>query len=180
MKPENDEPRRGGVRSPTTHGSRAGEFLSASVCTNKEFYAHIIHTRMTPRHWLIKFAPFRTSWAEIVARGGFTPRGIRSPEARKHLKSMEVGDRVFFFQSQQDQAVMGLLEVTRTTYPDPTSANPAWLTCDFQPIRTFHPPISLATIRSWESFVASPLLRQPRLSVMPVQPEEADRILESI
>ena len=75
---------------------------------------------------------------------------------------------------------MGLMEVTRTAYPDPTSANPAWLTCDFQPIRTFHPPITLATIRSWETFVASPLLRQPRLSVMPVQPEEADRILESI
>lgn len=69
---------------------------------------------MTPRHWLIKFAPFRTSWPEIVARNSFTPRGIRSPEARKHLKSMKVGDPVVFFQSQQNQAAVGLMEVTRT------------------------------------------------------------------
>jgi predicted RNA-binding protein with PUA-like domain len=128
---------------------------------------------MTRQHWLIKFAPFRTSWAEIVAHGGFTPRGIRSPEARKHLKSMDLGDPVFFFQSQQDQAVMGLMEVTRTTFPDPTSADPAWMTCDFHPVRTLTRPIPLAEIRESGRFSASPLLRQPRLAVMPVTEEEA-------
>ncbi len=135
---------------------------------------------MTPRHWLIKFAPFGTSWAEIVARGIFTPRGIRSPQARKHLKSIQLGDRVFFFQSQQDQAVRGLMEVTRTAYPDPTSADPAWVTCDFHPVRSFFPPLSLVAIRSVASFAASPLIRQPRLAVMPIQPEEADWIIGQI
>lgn len=67
---------------------------------------------MTPRHWLIKFAPFRTSWAEIVARGIFTPRGIRNPEARKHLSAMRLGDPVLFYRSQQDQTIIGILEVT--------------------------------------------------------------------
>ena len=128
---------------------------------------------MTRQHWLIKFASFRTSWAEIVAHGGFTPRGIRSPEARKHLKAMGFGVPVFFFQSQQNQAVMGLMEVTRTAYPDPTSADPAWLTCDFRPVRTITPPIPLAEIRESGRFSASPLVRQPRLAVTPVTEEEA-------
>lgn len=135
---------------------------------------------MTPRHWLIKFAPFRTSWEEIVARGIFTPRGIRSLEARKHLKSMALGDPVFFFQSQKDQAVKGLMKVSRPAYPDPTSADPSWLTCDFHPIRSFFPSLSLAAIRSWKSFDASPLIRQPRLAVMPIQPEEAEWIIDQI
>jgi predicted RNA-binding protein with PUA-like domain len=135
---------------------------------------------MTPRHWLIKFAPFRTSWAEIVARGIFTPRGIRSQQACKHLKSMQLGDSVFFFQSQQDQAVRGLMEVARTAYPDPTSADPVWLTCDFRPLRSFFPPLSLAAIRSEESFAVSPLLRQPRLAVMPITDAEAGWIIGQI
>lgn len=128
---------------------------------------------MQPRHWLLKFAPFRTSWAEIVARGTFTPRGIRSPEARKHLETMRIGDLVFFFRSQQDQAVMGLMEVTRSAYPDPTSADSAWLTCDFRPIRSLSSPIPLAAIRESGQMAASPLLRQPRLAVLPVSPAEA-------
>lgn len=135
---------------------------------------------MTPRHWLIKFAPFRTSWEEIVARGNFSPRGIRSPEARKHLKSMVFGDLVFFFQSQKDQAVMGLMKVTRPAYPDPTSADPSWVTCSFLPIRSFSPVLTLAAIRSSDSFFGSPLIRQPRLAVMPIQSEEADWIIDQI
>lgn len=131
---------------------------------------------MPLRHWLVKFAPFRTSWAEIVARGTFTPRGIRSSQARKHLKAMQEGDLAFFFQSQQNQALMGLMQVTRTAYPDPTSADPAWLTCDFHPIRSFPSPIPLAVIREAGQMAASPLLRQPRLAVMPVSPTEADWI----
>jgi len=93
---------------------------------------------------------------------------------------MQIGDSVFFFQSQRDQAVMGLMEVTRTAYPDPTSADPAWLTCDFRPVRSFSQSLSLTAIRSGESFAASPLLRQPRLAVMPIRPEEADWIIGQI
>lgn len=147
--------------------------LSASDPARKNYDAYFIPTEMIPRHWLIKFAPFRTSWAEIVARGSFTLRGIRSPEARKHLSTMRLGDPVLFYRSQQDQAIVGLLEVTREAYPDPTSANPAWMTCDFYPVRTLTPPIPLAEIRESGRFSASPLLRQPRLAVMPVTEEEA-------
>jgi len=64
------------------------------------------HTGM--QHWLIKFAPFRTSWSEIVRRGAFTLCGVRSPVARKHLASMRKGDLVFFYHSQQEVAIVGL------------------------------------------------------------------------
>ncbi len=123
---------------------------------------------MTPRHWLIKFAPFRTSWAEIVARGSFTPRGIRNPEARKHLIAMRLGDQVLFYRSQQDQAIVGLLEVTREAYPDPTSADPQWLTCDYQPIQTLPSPVTLEVIKANPGLSELPLIRRPRLSVMPL------------
>ena len=132
---------------------------------------------MTPRHWLIKFAPFRTSWAEIVARGTFTPRGIRSLEARKHLSAMRLEDFVLFYQSQQDKSVVGLLEVAREAYPDPTSTDPQWLTCDFRPIRTLSHPVPLASLRQNPSLANLPLLRQPRLSVMPLSHEEFEGVL---
>jgi len=121
-----------------------------------------------PRCWLVKFAPFRTAWPEIVRRGIFTLRGIRSPEARKHLKAMKLGDSVFFYQSQVNQAILGLMQVSREAYPDPGSLDPQWVTCDFTPQVTFTTPPSLEAIRRMESLADLPLLKQPRLPVMPV------------
>lgn len=133
---------------------------------------------MYSRHWLIKFAPFRTSWEEIVARGTFTLRGVRSQEARKHLVSMHLNDPVLFYRSQKDQAVVGILEVSREAYPDPTGADDKWLTCDFRPVRTLSPPVSLATLREDPRLVDIPLLRQPRLAVMPLTRLAFDLIVE--
>jgi predicted RNA-binding protein with PUA-like domain len=122
---------------------------------------------MAPRHWLIKFAPFRTSWAEIVARGTFTPRGIRNPEARKHLGTMRLGDHVLFYRSQLDQAIVGLLKVSREAYADPTSPDPRWLTCDFSPVGTLANPVRLADIKTDSRLVSLTLLKQPRLGGCP-------------
>lgn len=135
---------------------------------------------MTPQYWLIKFAPFRTSWAEIVARGTFTLRGGRSPAARKHLATMRPGDRVLFYHSQQEFAVMGVLEVTSAAYPDPTSADPRWLTCDFAPMKALRRPVTLAALKSNPRFSNLALLRQPRLAVMPVEPGQFQIIAEEL
>lgn len=128
--------------------------------------------------WLVKFAPFRTSWPEVVARGIFTLRAVRSPEARKHLRRMRSGDPVYLYQSQREQAIVGLMQVTREAYPDPTSADPQWLTCDFVPVRTLVCPISLKMIREEPGLQNLGLIRQPRLAVMPVDPEEAHTLRE--
>ena len=132
---------------------------------------------ISPRYWLVKFAPYRTSWMQIVQRGTFTLRGVRSPGARKHLSEIRLGDLVLFYHSQQDLAVVGVMKVTREAYPDPTSADPHWLTCDFAPVHTLPRPIPLAEIRDHPALAGLPLLRQPRLAVMPVTASEYRAIL---
>jgi predicted RNA-binding protein with PUA-like domain len=124
------------------------------------------------KHWLVKFAPFRTNWSEIVRRGSFTLRGVRSSVARKHLSEMRQGDVVLFYHSQQELAVVGVMEVTREAYPDPTSADTQWLTCDFRPLETLSHPVPLDAIKADARLATLALVRQPRLAVMPVTQEE--------
>ena len=130
------------------------------------------------RHWLVKFAPFRTSWPEVVRRGKFTLRGVRSPIARKHLSEMRLGDAVLFYHSQQELAIVGMMEVAREAYPDPTSADPQWLTCDFAPAKTLLHPVPLHTIRADPRLAMLALVRQPRLAVLPVAEDQFQIILE--
>lgn len=115
-----------------------------------------------PRHWLVKFAPYRTSWAEIVRRGTFTLRGVRSAAGRANLAAMRLCDRVLFYHSQQELSVMGVMEVTREAYPDPTSSDPQWLTCDFCPIESLSRPVPLAGIKGDPQLAAIALIRLPR------------------
>lgn len=127
--------------------------------------------------WLVKFAPFRTSWPDIVRAGTFTMRGVRSPAARKNLAAMRIGDAVLFYQSQEQRAVVGLMEVTRAAYPDPTSADPQWLTCDFRPVESLPHPVPLEVLRAKPELSAIALLRQPRLAVMPLLAADWQHIL---
>jgi predicted RNA-binding protein with PUA-like domain len=129
------------------------------------------------RHWLVTFAPFRTSWAEIVRRGTFTLRGVRSPAARKYLSEMQRGDTVLFYHSQKELAVVGIMEVRREAYPDPTSADPQWPTCDFAPVKTLEHPVPLGTIKADPRLAMLALVRQPRLAVMPVAEDQFQIIL---
>ena len=91
----------------------------------------------TMGYWLVKFAPFRTSWVGNRAPWeAFTLRGVRNPAARNYLSAMRAGDEVLFYHSQQELAVVGIMAVTREAYPDPTSADSQWLTCGFAPVKT--------------------------------------------
>jgi len=132
---------------------------------------------MTKNHWLIKFAPFRTSWNEIVRRGVFTLRGVRSPEARNNLKKMKLHDLVLFYHSQKEFSVVGLMKVTRTAYSDPTSTDTKWLTCDFVPVRSLKIPVKLSSVKEEPKLAEIALIRQPRLAVMPLRAEEFECIL---
>ena len=122
--------------------------------------------------WLIKFAPFRTSWAEVVKRGSFTMRGVRNTQARTHLAAMHIGDQVLFYHSQQELAVVGLCEVELSAFPDPTSADARWLSVTFKPISTLACPVPLSRIRKTPGLEQIGLIRQPRLSVMPLTEPE--------
>lgn len=125
------------------------------------------------KHWLLKFAPYRTPWRKVVLDGSFSMRGVRNHQAKNCLAEMSIGDEVFFYHSQQGRAIVGVMKVVRSAYPDPTSSDTKWLTCDFEPVRTFENPIPLARIREEEVLQSIGLIRQPRLSVMPITPEQA-------
>lgn len=124
------------------------------------------------RHWLVKFAPFRTSWSDIVRRGSFTLRGVQSHAARKHLSEMRSGDAVLFYQSQEEMAVVGVMIVTCEAYPDPTSSDPQWLSCDFIPVKTLPRRVRLKEIKENPRLATLALIRQPRLAVMPVTEDQ--------
>jgi predicted RNA-binding protein with PUA-like domain len=130
------------------------------------------------RRWLVKFAPFRTSWREIVQRGTFTLRGVRSPTARNNLAAMKLGDLVFYYHSQKELAVVGLMQVSKEAYPDPTSADPRWLTCDFVPIISINRSVSRAQIKAEAVLKKSALIQQPRLAVMPLSEKQFRIILK--
>lgn len=131
-----------------------------------------------PRYWIVKFAPFRTSWGEIVRRGTFTLRGVRSAEARRNLSRMAVGDLVFFYHSQKEQAIVGLMAVARSAYPDPTSSDPHWLTCDFTPVRTLARAVPLSELRADVRLSQISLVRQPRLAVSSIDRGVFNAILQ--
>ena len=120
------------------------------------------------RFWLIKFAPFRTSWVQVVKCGGFTMRGVRNVQARNYLATMRIGEQVFFYHSQQELAVVGLCEVESPAFQDPTSADSRWLAVTFRPIKTLASPVPLSLIRNTLGLEQIGVVRQPRLSVMPL------------
>jgi len=132
------------------------------------------------KFWLVKFAPFRTSWKEIVRRGKFTIRGVRSAAARKHLAAMRRGDEVLYYHSQEELAIVGVMQVTREAYPDPTSADPQWLTCDFTPLETLPRPVPLTELKADSRLTTLVLLSQPRLAVLPVATEHFEIITKEM
>ena len=133
--------------------------------------------KIKQNYWLVKCAPFRTSWRDIIMAGQFTLRGVRSHAARKNLIEMRSGDRVLFYHSQKEKAIVGILKVIHEAYPDPTSSDPKWMTCDFAPIKSFSRPVTLQELRSSPALAELPLLRQPRLSVMPISSKAYELIL---
>ncbi len=127
--------------------------------------------------WLVKFAPFRTAWSEIVRRGTFTLRGVRSHQARNNLASMRKGDAVLYYHSQQELQIVGIMQVMTEAFPDPTSADSRWLTVTFSPVKTLATPVSLQTMRNVVDLSEIALIRQPRLSVMPLTQSQFDKII---
>lgn len=131
------------------------------------------------QRWLVKFAPFRYSWADCLRHVRFQLYGVRSAQAHNALARMEVGEEVLFYHSQQERAVMGLLRVATPAHPDPTAPDGSgWLSVTFEPERTLAVPVSLARLRQESALGSISLLRQPQLAVMPLTEAEFDLILQ--
>jgi len=127
--------------------------------------------------WLVKQEPSSYSWSDFVAEGGTSWTGVRNFAARNNLRKMRKAGAVLFYHSGDEKAVIGIAKVTRTTYPDPTAKEGDWSTVDLAPVKPLARPVTLREIKSNSRLKGIPLVRQSRLSVMPLAEPEFREIV---
>ena len=123
-------------------------------------------------YWLIKTEPETWSWADQVRDGVAEWDGVRNYQASKNLRAMKSGDRVFFYHSGNEKRIVGIVEVVKEYYPDPTDASGRFGMVDVRDVKPMARPVTLAEIKAEPSLANMVLVRQSRLSVMPVSDEE--------
>ena len=127
--------------------------------------------------WMVKQEPEVYSWTNFANDGRTDWTGVRNYQARNNLRDMRAGDRVLFYHSGKEKAVVGLAEVVKASYPDPTAEDPQWVAVDLKPVKPFETPVQLAAIRYDKRLSQLPLIRQSQLSVMPLTKEEFEAIV---
>jgi predicted RNA-binding protein with PUA-like domain len=132
---------------------------------------------MKPQHWLVKQEPETYSWDDFARDRKTTWDGVRSYPARLHLRGMRTGDRVLFYASGDLKSVVGIAEVTREAFPDETADEPGWVAVELKAVKPLPRPVALKEIKAEPSLAGIGLVRQGRLSVMPLAPAEFDRIV---
>ena len=127
-------------------------------------------------YWIMKSEPSAYSWADLQRDGITGWEGVRNFQASKNMKSMQLGDRGFFYHSVEEKAIVGVVEVVETYQPDPTDKTGKWGMVKVAPIAPAARPVTLDQVKADPFFADLPLVRQSRLSVSPV-PEAAWRKL---
>lgn len=128
-------------------------------------------------YWLVKSEPFKYSWDQFEKDGQTFWDGVRNYAARNHLKSMKKGEEVFFYHSNEGLEIVGIAKVIKEAYQDPTTDEEAWVVVDLRPVKKFRHPVSMNDIKENKKLKDMTLLRNSRLSVQPVTPEEWQEIL---
>ena len=128
-------------------------------------------------HWLVKQEPDAYPWKQFVADGRADWTGVRNFQARNFLRAMVAGDRVLYYHSVSEKSVVGIAVVSREAFPDPTAEEGDWSAVELRPEKALASPVSLAAMRAEPRLSKLPLLRQSRLSVVPVTGKEFDHIL---
>jgi predicted RNA-binding protein with PUA-like domain len=123
-------------------------------------------------YWLVKSEPFKYSWDQFVKDGQTFWDGVRNYAARNNLKSMKKGDEVLFYHSNEGLEIVGIAEVIKEFYQDPTTEEDTWVVVDLKPVKKLPKPVSLKIIKEDERLSNMDLLRLGRLSVVPVREEE--------
>jgi predicted RNA-binding protein with PUA-like domain len=128
-------------------------------------------------YWLVKSEPFKYSWDDFVKEGKSVWDGVRNYQARNNLKAMQMGDWVFFYHSNEGMEVVGLAEISKEFYQDPTTEDPRWVVVELVPIKKLAKTVTLKAMKSDERLSNLALIKQSRLSVTPVLKAEFDIIL---
>jgi predicted RNA-binding protein with PUA-like domain len=118
--------------------------------------------------WLVKQEPSSYSWSDFIADGQTSWTGVRNYAARNNLRKMQKSDEVLFYHSGDEKAVVGIAKVMRPAYLDPTAKEGDWSTVDLAPLKPLGHPVTLRKIKSNPRLKGIPLIRQSRLSVMPL------------
>ena len=127
--------------------------------------------------WLVKSEPEKYSWEQFVSDGSTAWDGVRNHQAAIYLRSMQVGEQLFFYHSNSGLAVVGIAQVTGTHFLDPTDAKRRFPAVTLAPVRAFDRPVTLATMKAEPRLAGMAMFRQFRLSVVPLTDAEWDVIV---
>jgi len=128
-------------------------------------------------YWLIKSEPFKYSWDHFVKEGISVWDGVRNYQARNNLKAMKIGDWAFFYHSNEGMEVVGIAEVVKEYYQDPTTTDERWVVVEFKPVKKLEKTVTLKQMKADSRLENLALIKQSRLSVTPVTKAEFDIIL---
>ena len=132
---------------------------------------------MARSHWLVKSEPNKYSWDQLVEDGSTYWDGVRNAQARNNLRAMQKGDLMLYYHSNEGKEVVGVAKVTREAYPDPTTPDERWVVVDVVPVKPLRQPVTLQIIKQDPKLDGVTLVKQSRLSVMPISKPHFTRIL---
>jgi len=142
--------------------------LCAQDARSKRQVRSLCYNLRVKNFWLVKQEPSSYSWSDFTAEGKTNWTGVRNYTARNNLRKMRRGDEVLFYHSGEDKAVIGIAKVMRAAYPDPTAKEGDWSAVDLAPIKSLRGQVTLQQIKAAPQLKKIQLVRQSRLSVMPV------------
>jgi predicted RNA-binding protein with PUA-like domain len=131
-----------------------------------------------PNYWLVKQEPEAYSWDTFVKEMGTVWTGVRNFQARNNLRAMKRGDIVFFYHSVSEKRIVGIARVAKEAYPDPTAKEGDWSAVDLKPLKPLNKPVDLETMKQDAILKEMPLIRQSRLSTVPISETQAERLLK--
>ena len=129
-------------------------------------------------YWLVKSEPFKYSWEQFLKDGKTFWDGVRNYQARNNLRDMKKGDRALFYHSNEGLCVVGIAEIVKEAYPDPTIDDDRWVVVDLKPVKALKQPVTLAEMKQQPGLENMGLIRQGRLSVSALTKEEYELVLK--
>ena len=129
-------------------------------------------------YWLVKSEPFKYSWDQFVKDKKTTWEGVRNYAARNNLQAMKKGDKVLYYHSNEGVEIVGIAQVVKEFYQDPTTTEPAWVVVDLKPIKRLKKPVSLSQVKAEPLLANMALVRLGRLSVQPVTDLEWQLVMD--
>ena len=129
-------------------------------------------------YWLVKSEPFKYSWNQLVKDKKTFWDGVRNYAARNNLREMKKGDEVFYYHSNEGMEIVGIATVVKEAYQDPTTEDKNWVVVDVKPVKKLKKPVTLAEVKTTPELENMELVKNSRLSVQKVTPDEWEKVLK--